>query len=203
MLNQVKEKVKTLSEKEKGRLESEDIRPPKEFEQRIVDLARVTRVMAGGKRLRFRACVLVGNRLGRVGMGLAKGADVTLAVNKAVAQAEKSLLSVPLVRETIPHEIRQKYGAAIVLIKPAPKGTGIIAGGAARQVLELAGVSNVVAKILGSNNKINNVRATLAALSKLRISTKGAAPAKVLYGGQGSAPTGVASHRTSGGKLVK
>ncbi|MFA6428674.1 MAG: 30S ribosomal protein S5 [Candidatus Buchananbacteria bacterium] len=172
MINQVKEKVKEQSEKEKGRLETEDTRAAKEFEQKIVDLARVTRVMAGGKRLRFRACVLIGNHQGKVGMGLAKGADVTLAVNKAVNQAEKSLLTVAMVRETIPHEVTEKYGAAKILIKPAPKGTGIIAGGAARQVLELAGVPNIVAKILGSNNKINNVRATLLALSKLKLSKK-------------------------------
>jgi small subunit ribosomal protein S5 len=105
-------------------------------------------------------------------MGLAKGADVTLAVNKAASQAEKSVITIPLVRETIPHEIIQKYGAAKVLLKPAPKGTGIIAGGAVRQVLELAGVPNVVAKILGSSNKINNVRATLSALGKLRVGKK-------------------------------
>lgn len=140
----------------------------KEFDQALVDIARVTRVMAGGKRMRFRACVVIGDRKGRVASAVAKAADVTLAVNKAVAKAKKNLYNVPIVNETIPHEIYIKSGAAKILLKPAPKGTGIIAGGAVRTVLALAGVSNVVAKILGTNNKINNVRATIDALKKLK-----------------------------------
>lgn len=143
-------------------------REDKEFEQAIIDIARVTRVMAGGKRMRFRACIVLGDRNGKVGMAVAKGADVTLAVNKAVNKAKKSMVSVPVVNETIPHQVFVKSGAAKVLIKPAPKGTGIIAGGAVRTVLDLAGVSNVVAKILGSKNKINNVRATIKALNSLK-----------------------------------
>jgi len=139
-----------------------------EFEQSIIDIARVTRVMAGGKRMRFRACVVLGDRKGRVGMGTGKGADVTLAVNKASTRAKKNLIVVPIINETIPHRIDAKFGAAKVMIKPAPKGTGIMAGGATRIILDLAGVSNVVAKILGSNNKINNVSATLKALSQLK-----------------------------------
>ena len=139
-----------------------------EFEQSIIDIARVTRVMAGGKRMRFRACVIIGNKNGKVGNAVAKGADVTIAVNKAATKARKTLISVPIINETIPHQISYKYGAARVLFKPAPKGSGIIAGGAVRQVLELAGVSNVVAKILGSKNKINNVKATLEALKRLK-----------------------------------
>lgn len=139
-----------------------------EFEQQIVDIARVTRVMAGGKRMRFRACVVIGDKKGRVGMGLAKGADVTLAVQKAVKKAEKDLVKINLVKGTIPHEINIKNGSAKVLLKPAPSGTGIISGGAVRIVLELAGVENVVSKILGGNNKINNVRATIKALEKLK-----------------------------------
>jgi small subunit ribosomal protein S5 len=140
----------------------------KDFEQVIIDIARVTRVMAGGKRMRFRACVVVGDRQGKVGTAVAKGADVTLAVKKAVTKAKKHLINVPIFNETIPHQVAMKAGAAQVLIKPAPKGTGIIAGGAVRSVLYLAGVSNVVAKILGSKNKINNVWATLLALKKLK-----------------------------------
>lgn len=139
-----------------------------DFDQVIVDIARVTRVMAGGKRMRFRACVLIGNRKGKVGMAVAKGKDVALAVNKAVTKARKDLITVPIINETIPHQIRCQFKAAEILLKPAPKGSGIIAGGAARSVLDLAGVSNVVAKILGSNNKINNVRATLLALKRLK-----------------------------------
>ncbi len=144
-----------------GRIETE-------FEQSIIDIARVTRVMAGGKRMRFRACVVLGDRKGRVGMGIGKGADVTLAVNKASTRAKKNLVVVPIIEETIPHKVNAKFGAAKIMIKPAPKGTGIMAGGATRIILDLAGVSNVVAKILGSNNKINNVSATLEALRQLK-----------------------------------
>ena len=142
--------------------------PVDEFDQVIIDIARVTRVMAGGKRMRFRACVLVGNRKGKIGTAVAKGADVTLAVNKAATKARKHLITVSTINETIPHAITSKYKAAKVLLKPAPKGTGIIAGGAVRSVLDLAGISNVVAKTLGSNNKINNVLVTFDALSKLK-----------------------------------
>jgi small subunit ribosomal protein S5 len=143
-------------------------REPQEFEQKIIDLARVTRVMAGGKRMRFRACVAIGNKKGKIGIGLAKGADVTIAVTKAVNKAKKDLVVVPLINETIPHEIRIKSNAAKLLLKPAPKGTGIKAGGAVRVVLELAGVSNVVGKILGTNNKVNNVKALLKALASFK-----------------------------------
>lgn len=144
-----------------------EIRREEEFEQRILDLARVTRVTKGGKHMRFRACVLIGDKKGRVGWGLAKGADVSDAVNKAVRSAKKHLITVPLINETIPKEVRQKFCAAKILIKPAPEGTGIKAGGAIRAVFELAGVPNVVGKILGSNNKINNARAVFEAIEKL------------------------------------
>lgn len=143
-------------------------REKSEFDQQIVDIARVTRVMAGGKRMRFRACVVIGDKKGRVAMGLAKGADVTLAVQKAAKQAEKDLFKVNVISGSIPHEVRAKFGAARVLLKPAPLGTGIISGGAARVVLELAGIENIVSKILGANNKINNVRATIKALKMLK-----------------------------------
>lgn len=141
----------------------------KEFDQRILELARVTRVTKGGKRMRFRATVVIGDRKGRVGFGIAKGGDVQQSVNKAATQAKKRLITVPLVNETIPHAVSQKFAAASVLLKPAPKGTGIKAGGAVRVVLELAGVPNAVSKILGSANKINNTKATMAALKKLRV----------------------------------
>lgn len=142
---------------------------PKEFDQSILDLARVTRVTAGGKRMRFRACVVIGDRKGRVAQGTAKGLDVAAAVNKAVRQAKKKLITVPLVNESIPHAVRSKFAAAVVLLKPAPKGTGVKAGGAVRVILELAGVPNVTAKMLGgSKNKLNNAKATLEALTQLR-----------------------------------
>jgi len=145
---------------------------PKEFDQRTLDLARVTRVTKGGKRMRFRALVVVGDHKGRVGFGLAKGADVQMSVGKAGRKAQKAVVRIPLVNGTIPHSIWAKYGAANVFLKPAPKGTGIKAGGATRVVLELLGVQNVVAKALGSNNKVNNVRATMKALEELTLTIK-------------------------------
>lgn len=141
----------------------------KEFEQRILALDRVTRVTKGGKRMRFRAAMIIGDeKKNRVGYGVSKAGDVANAVNKAVTQAKKGVITVPLVEETIPHEITQKYGAARILLKPAPKGTGVKAGGAVRVVLELAGIPNVTGKILGSKSKLNNAKATLAALKRLR-----------------------------------
>lgn len=139
-----------------------------EFEQRMIDVARVTRVMAGGKRMRFRACVALGNKKGKVGIGLAKGADVTLAVNKAATKAKKNMIDVPIVNETIPHAITSKAGAAKILFKPARKGSGIIAGGSVRIILELAGVNNITSKILGTNNKLNNAKCVIKALSSLK-----------------------------------
>lgn len=139
-----------------------------EFEQKMIDIARVTRVMAGGKRMRFRACVAIGNRKGRVAIGLAKGADVTLAVTKAVNKAKKDFIDVPIVNETIPHEVYQKFGAAKILFRPAKKGRGIIAGGVVRIVLELSGIKNVTSKILGTGNKVNNVKCAIEALKSLK-----------------------------------
>jgi small subunit ribosomal protein S5 len=139
-----------------------------EFEQKIVDLARVTRVMAGGKRMRFRACVVIGDKKGRVGLGLAKSNDVSTAISKATDKAKKSLVIVQVVNGTIVHEIRHKFGAAKVLLKPAKQGRGIIAGGAVRIVLELAGLSNVVSKILGTNNQVANAKCVMSALQNLK-----------------------------------
>lgn len=140
---------------------------PREFDSRTLELARVTRVTKGGKRMRFRALVIVGDHKGRVGFALAKGADVQMSVDKATRKAQKAVVTIPFVRGTIPHAVEAKWSAAKILLKPAPKGTGIKAGGAVRAVLEIAGVPNVVSKILGSGNKINNVKATFVALSKL------------------------------------
>ncbi len=147
-----------------GRREGGD----REFEQRILDLARVTRVTAGGKRMRFRAAIILGDRKGRVGFGIAKASDVSAAVSKATTQAKKKMMTVVTHKETIPHEVYMKYGAAKVILKPAPMGTGIKAGGAMRVIFELAGIPNVVGKILGSQNKINNTQATILALKELR-----------------------------------
>lgn len=143
-----------------------------EFEQKIIDLARVTRVMAGGKRMNFRASVIVGDRKGKIGFGVAKGADVSLAVNKATLKAKKAVIIVKIVNETIPYQVNSKFKASKVMMKPASKGTGIIAGGAMRSVLEIAGVPNVVAKSLGSSNKINNIICTINAFEKLNLVSK-------------------------------
>ncbi|MBI2984348.1 MAG: 30S ribosomal protein S5 [Candidatus Kerfeldbacteria bacterium] len=143
-------------------------REPKEFEQKTIDLARVTRVVAGGKRMRFRATVALGDLKGRVGVGIAKGADVSIAIQKASRAARKNLLRIPVVGDTIPHQVVAQFGAAKVLLKPASPGTGVIAGGPIRVVMELAGIKNVVSKILGSPNTINNLYALLRALSRLR-----------------------------------
>jgi small subunit ribosomal protein S5 len=160
----------------------------KEFDQRILEMARVTRVTKGGKRMRFRACVIIGDRRGRVGFAVTKGADVSASVNKAALKAKKKLVTVPLVNGTIPHAVSQKYAAASLLIKPAPMGTGIKAGGALRVVLELAGVPNVVGKIMGSKNKINNTKAAVMALKKLEAPASAKAPASA--GAVGDKPTG-------------
>lgn len=124
--------------------------------------------MAGGKRMRFRACVAIGNKKGKVGIGLAKGADVTIAVTKAVNDAKKNMIDVPTVNDTIPHEIYYKKGAAKVLLKPARRGKGIIAGGAVRIIVEMAGIKNITSKILGTNNKVNIVKCTIEALENLK-----------------------------------
>jgi len=139
-----------------------------EFEQRIIDIARVTRVMAGGKRMRFRACVTIGDKKGKIGVGIAKGADVTMAVAKAVNKAKKNTIEIPIVNETIPHEIYFKKGAAKILLKPARKGKGVIAGGAIRTMLELSGIKNITSKNLGTNNKINIAECTLRALNSIK-----------------------------------
>lgn len=142
-------------------------REPREFEQKILELARVTRVTAGGKRMSFRCALVIGDKKGRVGFGMAKGSDVQIAIEKAYRQAKKNVIRVPLIDETIPHPIRVKVGSAIVMLKPAPKGTGLKSGGAVRMILEHAGVPNAVSKILNSNNKANIAKATMEAIRRL------------------------------------
>lgn len=151
-------------------------RPPKEkpeFDQLIVELSRVTRVTKGGKQMSFRACVLIGDRKGRVGFGVQKGKDVQFAVEKAVNNAKKHMITVPMRRETLPHRVEAKFKAARVMLKPAPRGSGLIAGSVLRSVLELAGVPNASAKMLGkSGNKIVNIKAVFEALKSFKVSTK-------------------------------
>lgn len=139
----------------------------REFEQKILDLSRVTRVTAGGKRMSFRCALVIGDKKGRVGLGIAKGADVQIAIEKAYKQAKKTVITVPLKHETIEHPVWIKEGAAVILLKPAPKGTGLKSGGAVRMILEFAGVPNAVSRVLNSSNKINIARATLKAIKQL------------------------------------
>lgn len=138
----------------------------KEYEELVISVNRVTKVTKGGRHFRFAATVVVGNRKGQVGLGTGKANEVQDAVKKAIQIATKRVIRIPLVEErTLPHEAIGESGAAKVLIKPAKAGTGIVAGGSVRAVLELAGVKDVVSKSLGSNTKINVVRATLNALT--------------------------------------
>lgn len=155
--------------KSRRRPDSRLEREKDEFQQKMVDLARVTRVMAGGKRMKFRACMVIGDGKGKVGMAVAKGADVSAAITKAVSKAKKNLITVPIIDGTIPHEVNIKFKAAKLMLKPAKKGNGVKAGGVVRVVLELVGIKDAVAKILGGNNKINNVTATIQALNSFKV----------------------------------
>lgn len=142
-----------------------------EFEQYILDIARVTRVVAGGKRLSFRAIVAIGNKNGhRIGVGIGKGKDVSQAIEKAVYDAKRKMIEVLVKDGTIPFEVKAKYKAAEVILKPSQKGKGIIAGGAVRNLLKLANINDVTAKVLGkTSNAINNARATMEAIEQLNI----------------------------------
>ncbi|HUS26513.1 MAG TPA: 30S ribosomal protein S5 [Nevskiaceae bacterium] len=139
----------------------------KQFDERVVHIDRVARVVKGGRRFRFRALVVVGDRKHRVGIGIAKGADVTAAVTKATESAKKHFIDVPVHNGTVPHEAEAKVSGARILIKPASPGTGLIAGGVVRTVLEVAGISNALSKSLGSTNKANTAYATIAALQSI------------------------------------
>lgn len=142
-------------------------REEKKYDERVINIDRVARVVKGGRRFRFRALVVVGDHKGSVGIGVAKGADVTTAITKASDVAKKEMVKVTLYKHTIPHEVEAKVSGANVLIKPASPGTGIIAGGAVRAVLEVVGVSDVLSKSLGSSNKVNIAYAVVAALQQL------------------------------------
>lgn len=139
-----------------------------EWKEQVVQIRRVTKVVKGGKKLSFRAIVIVGNKKGQVGMGVAKAAEVIIAIQKAVADARKNLISVPIFKTTIPHMVTGRSGAGSVVLKPASQGTGVIAGGAVRAVLELSGIENILSKSLGSKSPLNAANATLEALKNLR-----------------------------------
>ena len=146
----------------------ESRREDSEFDKKLVEVRRVAKVVKGGRTMRFSALVVVGNKNGLVGMGIGKANEVPEAVEKATAAAKKSLISVPIVGTTIPHDVIGKYGSSSVHMFSAPQGTGVIAGGSARAVIELAGIKDIVTKSHGSNNKINGVRATVEGLKLLR-----------------------------------
>jgi small subunit ribosomal protein S5 len=143
-----------------------------EYEQKLLDLARVTRVVKGGRRFRFRATLVIGNKKGRVGVGVGKGADVVDSIKKAFDDGKKNLIDVDVSKNTIAHEVFMKSGSAKIMLKPAPEGRGIVAGGAVRAVVDLAGIKDIVSKSLGTANKLNVARATIEALKSLKDSKK-------------------------------
>ena len=151
----------------KKKIETTEEKPQSEWIERVVQISRVTKVVKGGKKLSFRAIVIVGNKKGQVGVGCAKAAEVIIAIQKAIADGRKNLINVPIFKTTIPHPITGRSGAGAVMLKPASQGTGIIAGGAVRLVLELAGIENILAKSLGSKAPLNAANATLDALKAL------------------------------------
>jgi small subunit ribosomal protein S5 len=142
------------------------------FEESVVRINRVAKVVKGGKRFSFSALVVVGDKKGRVGFAIGKAGEVPEAIRKGVEQARKALITVPMVEKTIPHQVNVQVGSGHVMLKPASPGTGVIAGGAMRAVLELAGIHDIVTKSLGTNNPINVVLATFAALSSLKTAEK-------------------------------
>ncbi len=142
---------------------------PSEYDEKVIRISRVSKKTKGGNKMGFSALVVVGNRKGQVGVALGKAKDVSGAIKKAVRRGKKTIINIPLINNrTLPHELTIKYGAARLLLRPAPAGTGVIAGGSVRAVLELSGVRDVVAKTLGTSNKVSNVVATFNALKTMK-----------------------------------
>ncbi len=168
---ETEENVEQLpARKQRGRkkkVETREEKPESEWKEQVVQIRRVTKVVKGGKKLSFRAIVIVGNKKGQVGVGCAKASEVIIAIQKAIADGRKNLITVPIFKTTIPHPITGRSGAGSVMLRPASQGTGIIAGGAVRLVLELAGIENILAKSLGSKAPLNAANATLEALKAL------------------------------------
>jgi small subunit ribosomal protein S5 len=161
-----------------------------EFDSKLVDLARVTRVAAGGKHFRFRATMVIGDGKGRVGIGVAKGLDVAQAIEKGTKAAQKRMITVPILKETIPHEVEAHFGASHVLLKPQKVGRGLVAGGVTRIICEKAGIKNVSAKLLSkTHNKLNNALATIKALQKLKTKKSEVIPVEAQSNATPSNPT--------------
>lgn len=161
-------------------------REPSEYEEEVLQIDRVTRVVKGGRRLRFRATVIIGNKNGKVGMGIGKSHEVVGAIQKAIVQAKKSIIKIPLRNGTIPHQVYLKFKSARITIIPASPGTGIIAGGAVRKIAELGGIKNLLSKMFGGRNRVTNAYAMIQALQELKpfrvkeVKEAPAAPAKTL-----------------------
>ena len=151
----------------KQKIETSEEKPQSEWTERVVQIRRVTKVVKGGKKLSFRAVVIVGNKKGQVGVGCAKASEVIIAIQKAIADGRKNLITVPIFKTTIPHPITGRSGSGEVMLKPASQGTGIIAGGSVRLVLELAGIENILSKSLGSKSPLNAAYARIEALKSL------------------------------------
>lgn len=154
-----------------GRGRGRDGRPEKkdEFDSKLLDLARVSRMTAGGRRFRYRAAIIIGDKKGKVGLGVAKGIDVAQAIDKATEAAKKEMVLIPIANDTIPHQVEAKFGAAVIMLKPQTAGRGLVAGGTVRVICTLAGIKNVSSKVLGrTGNKINNAKATIIALTSLK-----------------------------------
>lgn len=176
VVEEAKESVEVAEEKpakgRKGRgrrqkIETTEEKPQSDWTETVVQISRVTKVVKGGKKLSFRAIVIVGNKKGQVGIGCAKASEVIIAIQKAIADGRKNVINVPIFKTTIPHPITGKSGAGAVMLRPASEGTGIIAGGAVRSVLELAGIENILSKSLGSKSPLNAANATIEALKAL------------------------------------
>lgn len=166
----VSEEKPARGRKGRGRrqkIETTEEKPQSDWTETVVQISRVTKVVKGGKKLSFRAIVIVGNKKGQVGVGCAKAAEVIIAIQKAIADGRKNVINVPIFKTTIPHPITGKSGAGAVMLRPASEGTGIIAGGAVRSVLELAGIENILSKSLGSKSPLNAANATIEALKSL------------------------------------
>jgi len=160
--------IKQEARSRENKLEKKD-----EYESKLLDLARVAHTRAGGKKIKFRAVMVTGNRTGKVGVGVASGLDVAQAVEKATFQSKRNMIEIPIVEDTVPHEVYAKFGSAEILLKPQRKGRGLVAGGTVRVICTLAGIKNISSKILGrTGNKLNNARATIKALKALKSKIK-------------------------------